>query len=126
MVTTGSVTGTARIVVDYMRDSGMKVGLVKLRFYRPFPVEYFKGLKSRVKAVGIIDRNISFGYEGAVGSEVKSAMYDSASSPKVIDFIAGIAGRDIRKEDIEVMYNKLINLSNGKAEEELQFIGLRW
>ncbi|HYF84066.1 MAG TPA: pyruvate ferredoxin oxidoreductase [Clostridia bacterium] len=126
MVTTGSVTGTSRIVVDLMRDKGLKVGLVKLRFYRPFPREYFKELKSRVKAVGIIDRNLSFGYEGAVGSEVKSAMYDSCKSPKVIDFIAGIAGRDIRKEDIELMYNKLLNLSNGMDEEELQFIGLRW
>jgi hypothetical protein len=53
-------------------------------------------------------------------------MYDSCSSPKVIDFIAGIAGRDIKKEDIELMYNKLLNLSRGKAEEELQFIGMRW
>jgi pyruvate ferredoxin oxidoreductase alpha subunit len=126
LVTTGSVTGTARLVVDHMRENGAKVGLVKLRFYRPFPREYFKKLKSRVKAVGIIDRNLSFGYEGAVGSEVKAAMYDSCKSPKAIDFIAGIAGRDIKKEDIELMYNKLLNLSNGKAEEELQFIGLRW
>lgn len=126
MVTTGSVTGTTRIVVDYMRDKGIKAGLVKLRFFRPFPVEYFKELRTRVKAVGIIDRNLSFGYEGAVGSEVKAAMCASENSPKVIDFIAGIAGRDIRKEDIELMYNKLLNLSRGKAEEELQFIGLRW
>lgn len=126
MVTTGSVTGTARIVVDHMRDKGIKVGLVKLRFFRPFPSEYFKKLKSTVKAVGIIDRNLSFGYEGAVGSEVKAAMYDSGKCSGVIDFIAGIAGRDIRKEDIELMYNKLLNLSKGMAEEELQFIGLRW
>jgi pyruvate ferredoxin oxidoreductase alpha subunit len=126
LVTTGSVTGTARLVVDSMREKGLKVGLVKLRFYRPFPTEYFKELKSKVKAVGIIDRNLSFGYEGAVGSEVKASMYDSCSSPKVIDFIAGIAGRDIKKEDIELMYNKLLNLSRGKAEEELQFIGMRW
>lgn len=126
LVTTGSVTGTARLVVDRMREDGAKVGLVKLRFYRPFPVEYFRELKSRVKAVGIIDRNLSFGYEGAVGSEVKSALYDSDKSPKVIDFIAGIAGRDIKKEDIKLMYDKLLNLSNGKSEEELQFIGLRW
>lgn len=126
LVTTGSVTGTARLVVDSMREKGLKVGLVKLRFYRPFPTEYFKELKSKVKAVGIIDRNLSFGYEGAVGSEVKASMYDSCSSPKVIDFIAGIAGRDIKKEDIELMYNKLLNLSRGKAEDELQFIGMRW
>jgi len=126
MVTTGSVTGTARIVVDHMRDKGLKVGLVKLRFFRPFPTEYFKELRTRVKAVGIIDRNLSFGYEGAVGSEVKAAMYAPGKCPGIIDFIAGIAGRDIRKEDIELMYNKLLNLSRGMDEKELQFIGLRW
>lgn len=126
MVTTGSVTGTSRLVVDQLREKGLKVGLVKLRFYRPFPTEYFKKLKSGVKAVGVIDRNLSFGYEGAVGSEVKAAMYDPCGSPKVIDFIAGIAGRDIKKEDIEQMYKKLLGFADGKAEEELQFIGLRW
>ncbi|HRU40901.1 MAG TPA: transketolase C-terminal domain-containing protein [Candidatus Diapherotrites archaeon] len=126
MVTTGSVSGTSRLVVDSMREKGLKVGLVKLRFFRPFPAEYFRELKSRVKAVGVIDRNLSFGYEGAVGSEVKSAMYDSCGSPKFIDFIAGIAGRDIKKDDIELMYNKLLNLSMGQEEAELQFIGMRW
>lgn len=113
LVTTGSVSGTSRVVVDSMREKGLKVGLVKLRFFRPFPVEYFRELISRVKAVGVIDRNISFGYEGAVGSEVKSAMYGTSGCPKVIDFIAGIAGRDIKKSDIELMYNKLLNLSRG-------------
>jgi len=68
----GSLVGTSRIVVDRLREKGFKVGLVKLRFYRPFPREYFKGLSKRVKAMGVIDRDISFGYEGAVASDIKS------------------------------------------------------
>ncbi len=126
LVGLGSVVGTSRIVVERLRNRGLKVGLVKLRFYRPFPKEYFKRLGSRVKAVGVIDRDISFGYEGAVASDIKSALASAGQCPKVIDFIAGIAGRDIAKEHIEEMYAKLYRFAERKDEEELQFIGLRW
>jgi pyruvate ferredoxin oxidoreductase alpha subunit len=126
LVAMGSVVGTSRIVVDRLRERGLKVGLVKLRFYRPFPGEYFKSLSSKVKAIGIIDRDISFGYEGAVASDIKSALASTGAPPKVINFIAGIAGRDITKENIEDMYNKLFRFAQGKDEKEMQFIGLRW
>ena len=126
LVGMGSVIGTSRIVVDKLRDQGLKVGLVKLRFYRPFPAEYFKKLSARVKAIGIIDRDFSFGYEGAVASDIKSALVSSGACPKVINFIAGIAGRDITKENIEEMYQKLFNRIKGQDEPELQFIGMRW
>lgn len=126
LVGLGSVVGTSRIVVERLRNRGLKVGLVKLRFYRPFPKEYFKRLGSRVKAVGVIDRDISFGYEGAVASDIKSALASAGQCPKAIDFIAGIAGRDIAKEHIEEMYAKLYRFAERKDEEELQFIGLRW
>jgi pyruvate ferredoxin oxidoreductase alpha subunit len=126
LVGMGSVVGTVRIVVDRLRDRGLRVGLVKLRFYRPFPGEYFKGLSAAVKAVGIIDRDLSFGYEGAVASDIKSALCLAGVCPKVINFIAGIAGRDITKENIEEMYQRLLNLARGKTEKEMQFIGLRW
>ncbi len=126
LVAMGSAVGTARIVVDQLRDRGLKVGLVKLRFYRPFPLKYFQGLSPKVKAVGILDRDLSFGYEGAVASDIKSALYGSAAPPKAINFIAGIAGRDITKELIEEMYQKLIRLTQGKLEKGLQFVGMRW
>ena len=126
LVGLGSVVGTSRIVVDKLRDQGLRVGLVKLRFYRPFPGEYFKDLGPRVKAIGVIDRDISFGYEGAVASDIKSALASAGACPKVINFIAGIAGRDITKEDIEDMYDKLFRFARGEDEKELQFIGLRW
>ena len=126
LVGLGSVVGTSRIVVDKLRDRGFRVGLVKLRFYRPFPGEYFKGLGPRMKAIGIIDRDLSFGYEGAVASDIKSALASAGACPKVINFIAGIAGRDITKENIEDMYDKLFRFSRGESEKELQFIGLRW
>ncbi len=74
LVALGSANGTIKEVVDELRAQGKKAGLVKLRFLRPFPRAFFVSLAKRVKGVGIVDRDLSFGYEGAVASEVKSAM----------------------------------------------------
>ncbi len=127
LVAMGSVAGTARLVVDKMREEGHKVGLVKIRFYRPFPKELIHSLFGRVKAVGVIDRNLSFGYEGALYADVKAALYNPhGTNPVTLNFIAGLSGRDITKENLENMYQKLFNASRGRIEEEVQFIGLRW
>ncbi|MDK2823416.1 MAG: pyruvate ferredoxin oxidoreductase alpha subunit [Clostridia bacterium] len=126
LVAMGSVAGTAKIVVDKLRKQGKKVGLVKLRFYRPFPKEYFKKLGKKAKAVGVIDRDISFGYEGAVYSDVKAALFSQGADVKTINFIAGISGRDITKEFLAEMYSQLEAIGNGDKVEEIQFTGLRW
>lgn len=126
LVAMGSTVGTTRLVVDKMRESGIKVGLFKVRFYRPFPKEEIAELALRVKAVGVIDRDISFGYEGALYTEVKAALYQQGTLPKTINFIAGLSGRDITRESLKLMYQKLINIAQGQPEEEVQFIGLRW
>ena len=126
LVAMGSVVGTTRLVVDKLREEGKKVGLVKLRFFRPFPKEYFQSLSKRVKAVGVIDKNISFGYEGAVYSEVKAALFTEGTTVKTVDFIAGLSGRDITKEDLAQMYEQLEQMNQGTQIKEVQFIGLRW
>jgi len=126
IVAMGSVVGTSRLVVDELRKQGKKVGLVKIRSYRPFPKEYFKELGKKVKAVGVIDRDISFGYEGAVYSEVKSSLYTPGVNVKTINFIAGISGRDITKQYIADMFGQLEAADLGKDVEEVQFTGLRW
>ncbi|MFZ5944487.1 MAG: pyruvate ferredoxin oxidoreductase [Bacillota bacterium] len=127
LVTMGSVSGTAKIIVEKLRQQGKKAGLVKLRFYRPFPKQYFQQLSKKVKAVGVIDRDLSFGYEGAVYSDVKSALLIEGSSIiKTINFIAGISGRDINKENLTAMFEQLESAVQGESVEEIQFTGLRW
>lgn len=124
LVTSGSVTGTARIVVDGLREQGYYVGLIKVRCYRPFPKQYFSSLGDRFKGMGVIDRSISFGYEGTLFSDVKAAMYGSHT--EMMNFIVGLGGRDIPKEQIVQMFEKLEHkVQNGK-EKELQFLGMRW
>jgi pyruvate ferredoxin oxidoreductase alpha subunit len=124
LVAVGSVAGTVRVVVDEMREAGKEVGLIKLRSFRPFPKEYFESVRDKFKAVGTIDRSISFGFDGTVFSEVKSAMYGSKA--KMANYIVGLGGRDIPKQQIELMYNKLFGIASGKNEAEVQFLGMRW
>ncbi|MDR3564287.1 MAG: pyruvate ferredoxin oxidoreductase [Negativicutes bacterium] len=126
LVGMGSVTGTARLAVNKLRSEGLKVGLLKIRFFRPFPKEEILALAPRVKGVGVIDRDVSFGYEGALYTEVKAALNTGSAGPRTINFIAGLSGRDITKEHLEAMYQKIIRLSQGQTEKEIQFVGLRW
>lgn len=126
LVALGSVNGTIKEVVDGLREEGRKAGLVKLRFIRPFPREYFKALTGKVKAVGIVDRNLSFGYEGAVGSEVKGAMQSSGRFVPALNFIAGLAGRDIPRGTIAEMYGKLERAANGGAFSDMEMVDMRW
>ena len=126
LVALGSVNGTIKEVVDGLREEGRKAGLVKLRFIRPFPREYFKALTGKVKAVGIVDRNLSFGYEGAVGSEVNVALQSSGRFVPALNFIAGLAGRDIPRGTIAEMYGKLERAANGGAFSDMEMVDMRW
>lgn len=124
LVATGSAAGTTRIIVDKLRADGKKAGMIKVRCYRPFPKIYFESLKNRFRGVGVIDRSISFGFDGTLFSEVKSAMY--GSSAVMQNYIVGLGGRDIPKELIEEMFDRLEKRANGFAEDEVQFLGMRW
>ncbi|MDR2528556.1 MAG: pyruvate ferredoxin oxidoreductase [Synergistaceae bacterium] len=122
----GSVVGTARVVVDKLREKGRKVGLIKVRSLRPFPVSFFASLKGPCKVLGVVDRDISFGLEGGLYTDVKASLYRPGAEIRTMGFIAGLGGHDVSKADVELMYDKLDNALQGKTEEERQFIGMRW
>jgi pyruvate ferredoxin oxidoreductase alpha subunit len=117
VVAMGSVCGTIKDSIDEMRKSGRHVGLLKIRTYRPFPVEEVKKSLHSVSTVAVMDKNISLGSRGAVGLEIKDALFGSGIS--VRDFIVGLGGRDIRKKDVA----SIVDLAE-KGEENL-FYGLR-
>jgi len=116
LVTTGSVTGTVRATVDNMREEGKKVGVVKLRVLRPFPVDQLMEKIANAKAIGVLDKNISFGYEGSVFTNVNSALKRKNSQIETSNFIAGLGGKDITKENIEEMFHSLLNGSSKTVE----------
>lgn len=125
LVTTGSVTGTSRIIVDAMRAEGKKVGLLKLRYLRPFPSEKIVNALSGAKAVGVVDKNISFGYEGTIFTNVNSALVQMDEVPNTLNFIGGLGGRDITKENIVEMFESLLRSANGEEQERIQYMNVR-
>jgi pyruvate ferredoxin oxidoreductase alpha subunit len=99
IVAMGSICGTVKDAIDEMRADGKKVGLLKIRVFRPFPSEDIIKALSKVKRVAVLDKNISLGSKGgATAIEVRDAMYGSTIPVK--GYVLGLGGRDIRKKDI--------------------------
>lgn len=94
----GTVCSTARVVVDNLRKKGQKVGLIKIKSFRPFPKEQIKKICKNIKGLAIIDRNISFGSNGALYTEMRDCLYDTKI--KISGFIAGLGGRDITEKHL--------------------------
>jgi pyruvate ferredoxin oxidoreductase alpha subunit len=107
-----------------MRKEGKKVGLLKIRYMRPFPEEEVKSLAKRVKAIGVLDKDISFGYEGTVYTNVNSAISKIDKYVYKSNFIGGLGGRDITKQEIEDMFNKLLSGVENKSEDKVEFFSL--
>jgi len=100
LVTSGSITGTSRVVVDELRDKGQKVGLLKIRMFRPFPVAAVREALSKAQKVAVIDRNISYGVGGIFAAELKTALYGAPHQPVVFPFVIGLGGRDVTPQSI--------------------------
>lgn len=125
LITLGSITGTARAVTDRMRNEGRRVGLLKIRYMRPFPVDELIRVCENLRRVGVVDKDISFGYEGTVFTNVNSALYRMSNPPETMNFICGMGGRDVSKEHIEEMFLLLLKDSGLKQPERVRFIGMR-
>jgi pyruvate ferredoxin oxidoreductase alpha subunit/phenylglyoxylate dehydrogenase alpha subunit len=126
ILTMGSMTGTARVAVDIAREQGLKTGLLKIRTLRPFPREELSGLLKDKSAVGVIDRNVCFGWSsGTVFMEIKSALSDLRDRPPIIGFIDGLGGNDITLDHFQRVFSMLEELAKGKKmEREITWLGL--
>ncbi len=100
LVSMGSLLGTMRDAVEELRDEGLKVGLVKVRCFRPFPKEAIHDAVKESQVVGVIEKDISLGLEGTLCSEMRAA-FCGEDSPEISSFIMGLGGRDVTKEDIK-------------------------
>jgi pyruvate/2-oxoacid:ferredoxin oxidoreductase alpha subunit len=123
MVTSGTVTSTARVVIDRLREEGVKVGLLKVKMFRPFPMEEIKGVLRGVEKAGVIDRNISFGHGGIFAQEIRSTFCNEDERPTVFGFIMGLGGRDVTTEAIEEAVH--ITVENHRPKEEILWIDLK-
>ncbi|MBU0504383.1 MAG: pyruvate ferredoxin oxidoreductase [bacterium] len=101
LVTSSSTTSPARLVVEALREKGMKIGLMKVRLFRPFPVDDICQVLSGKKKVVVIDRNISFGKGGIFADEIRGAIANDPQAPIIFGYITGLGGRDITPELVE-------------------------
>ncbi len=125
LLTMGSFTETAKIVIDERRDKGEAIGLVSLRLWRPFPFEEFRQAVKGAKILIVFDRCISFGMGGPVFSEVRSALYDEEPRPRVVGIIGGLGGRDMSEEDFEYVINRGKEIAEKGSEKMIETVGIR-
>jgi pyruvate ferredoxin oxidoreductase alpha subunit len=125
----GTLSTPVKVAIRKMREQGKKVGFVRLRWFRPFAGREIAKCLERFKAVGVLDRDFSFGspdLSGVVATEVRSAMYsNSKTRPPVIGFIGGLGGREVTVPDVESMTDKVFEAAAGKVQPLTQWVGLR-
>ena len=109
----GTLCATAKEVVDRLRKNKVNAGLIQLRCLRPFPKAELKAVVKNLKGLIVIDRHFSLGYEGALYTDVKSALYEYAGGLKINSYIAGLGGRDIKAKHIEKTFRDIIEGKDG-------------
>lgn len=125
LLTMGSYTETAKIVIDERRDRGEAVGLISLRLWRPFPFEEVRRTAKGSKVLIVFDRCISFGMGGPVFSEVRSALYDEEARPKVVGIIGGLGGRDMSEEDFDYVISRGRQIAEKGSDKMIETVGIR-
>ena len=123
LVTSGTVTSTSRQVIAELRARGEKVGLLKIKLFRPFPVERIRAALGRAQKIAVIDRNFSFGASGIFAQEVRAALCNLPGRPAVFGYIAGLGGRDVTTGVIEEIYLRTRDAE--VPEEESIWMGLQ-
>ena len=114
-VAMGSICSTLRVMVDQLRESGEKVGLLKIRAYRPFPVEAIEEAVANCEKLAVVDKSVTFGIGGPLYTDVKAKIHKEAYG-----FIVGLGGRDITPKELTEIYEKTKN-----PEKEVTWIGLK-
>jgi pyruvate ferredoxin oxidoreductase alpha subunit len=127
VVVLGSSAGTGKAAVQMLRDNGIKAGLVKIRVFRPFPREELKEALSGVKAVAAMDKSEGMsGCGGPVFAETRSALYDAAERPLMIDYVYGLGGRDVTIDTFREIYGELQKIAEtGETGDVYRHIGVR-
>lgn len=127
VVCMNSTAGTTKYVVDKLREKGIKAGLLKIRVFRPFPVEEVAEALSHLKAIAIFDKSDSLNAAGgALFEDVTSSLYVNKKQVPAVNYIYGIGGRDTKADDIESVYTDLLEIAKtGNVDNPYRYFGLR-
>ena len=119
LITLGSISGLVRETVDKLREQGEKVGLLRIRYMRPFPNEEIAESVKNAKSVAVLEKDISFGNEGTVYTNVNSALQKSGISIPTSDYIGGLGGKNISQQEIENIFEEL-----KEEKSAVKFLGI--
>lgn len=126
LITMGSLTGTARVVAEGLRNEGEKVGVVNIRTFRPFPLERMREVLKEVKGAGVMDRAVTpGGPSNPLFMDVASALFQARSRPVLQGFVAGLGGRDVSTDDFRMMFRKAREAADADRAEPCIYVGLR-
>ncbi len=127
VVVVGSTAGTLKVLIDELRKEGLKVGLLRLRSFRPFPTEDIRNALVNLKAVAVMDKSMGPGsFGGAVFSEIRNALYDLKQRPIMVSYIFGLGGRDSSPHELRRIFDELTRIAkSGQAEATVHYLGLR-
>ena len=126
ILTMGSAGETASVAVDELRDEGLNIGQVRLRLWRPFPFDELREAVKDADVLIVMDRAISFGGPGGpVASEVKSALYNLAKKPMVVDYVISLGGRDTTVSGYKDIVKKGIEIAAKGSKNEFEIYGVR-
>lgn len=127
IVCMNSTAGTTKFVVDKLRENGIKAGLLKIRVFRPFPVEEIAEALSHLKAIAVLDRADSLNAAGgALFEDITSAMYVNQKYVPTVNYVYGIGGRDTKSDDIESVYTDLLDIvKTNTIGNPYRYLGLR-
>lgn len=119
IVIAGSATGTAKEAVDKLRNEGEKVGILKIKLFRPFPYINIANALRNLKGIAVLDKSMSFGAEAPIYSDVVNSLFSAKASVPVQSYVYGLGGRDIFQKDIESVFEDLIKW---KFSKEVKYI----
>jgi pyruvate ferredoxin oxidoreductase alpha subunit len=128
LVGMGTLSTPCKVAIRKMRQEGKKVGLVRMRWFRPFAAEELAKTLGRFEAVGVIDRDFSLGspyLSGVLATEVRAALYASVKRPPLVGFICGLGGREVLVPDVEKMAGIVYDAAAGKPQPLTHWIGVR-
>jgi pyruvate ferredoxin oxidoreductase alpha subunit len=125
----GTISLPMKVAIRDLRSKGQKVGLLRLRWFRPFPTEKLVAALSKAQTIGVIDRDYSFGSpfaSGVVANEIRAAMYNADKRPPLMSFICGLGGREVTLEDVAKAADMCYAAAKaGKSDPKTHWLGVR-
>jgi pyruvate ferredoxin oxidoreductase alpha subunit len=122
IVAMGTIAGTCKAAVEKMQKEGKRVGLIKLRSFIPFPENDFKEWAKKLDGIAVVDRSICPGKGGPVFSKLRDTLYEEEDQPKILQFHAGLGGKEVRTHDFEMIGDKILNAVKGGKEDKVTWV----